>query len=67
MAIMEQEELAPYTLCVLDETGDSGTKTNLKRSNCYETPVIDTMISQFLMLQTDEAKFLKTANHTRLM
>ena len=23
MAIMEQEELAPYTLCVLDESGDS--------------------------------------------
>jgi hypothetical protein len=23
MAIMEKEELQPYTLCVLDETGDS--------------------------------------------
>ena len=32
--------------------------------NCYETPVVDTMISQFLMLQADEAKFLKTANRT---
>lgn len=35
--------------------------------NCYETPVVDTMLSQLLMLKADERKFLATANKTRLM
>jgi len=35
-------------------------------SNCYSTPVQDTMISQLLKLHSDEAGFLKTANKTVL-
>jgi hypothetical protein len=35
-------------------------------ANAYETPVMDTMISQLLALKTDEARFLRTANKTVL-
>jgi hypothetical protein len=36
-------------------------------SNAYGTPEQDTMLAQLLMLKTDEAKFLKTANRTVLL
>ena len=33
--------------------------------NAYQTPEVDTMLAQALMLMTDEKKLLQTANHTK--